>query len=98
MRKTVTILGRKFQVKLVEPAVIEKLMGYACDGCCAYTERIIYINKRQTNRDQTLTLFHEVGHIIEITTGLAQVTEGKLREIWCESMANGYYDLIHGGK
>jgi Zn-dependent peptidase ImmA (M78 family) len=92
--KKLTILGRTFVVKKIPAIKIKEAIGYDVDGAVMYSKKIIYLASELPPEALKLTLLHEVVHCIEITVGLNLVTEEKIREIWCESIASGFYDLM----
>lgn len=96
--KTVTILGRKFVVKLTDANKLKEATGVNSVGGCNYSMKQILILKDMSKEDQVLTLFHEVAHVIQITAGLNQVTSPDMIEVWCETMANGFMDLVKSVK
>jgi Zn-dependent peptidase ImmA (M78 family) len=90
----ITVLGRTFKIKKTSVNKIRGIVGADAAGALDYSKRIIYIAEELTIEDQKLTLLHELVHCIEICTGLAQITESSVREVWCESIASGFYDII----
>ncbi len=91
--KSVTILGRKFAVKLVTTEKLIAVTGQRSVGALDFSGKTIYILKDLSRDEQFLTLYHEVAHAVQSTVGLDQITSPELAEIWCESMANGFMDL-----
>jgi len=93
MPKAVTILGRKFKVVVVSPEKMKAMTGLDLSGAMNFTKRLILIEDSHSKEDMIVTLHHEVAHVVQFITGLAQVTDPNMAEIWCESMANGFLDL-----
>lgn len=91
--KSITVLGRKITIHLVDSEKLRELTGMGAVGACDYSGKKIYILKDMSREDQILTLFHETAHAIQSVVGLNQITTPDLIEIWCESMANGFMDL-----
>jgi Zn-dependent peptidase ImmA (M78 family) len=91
--KSVTILGRKFTVKEVEQKEVEKHIGPGAVAGINYTERLILISKGFDDFDYRVSIMHEVTHAVLHTIGLDQTISDHIREILCESMANGFNDL-----
>jgi hypothetical protein len=92
--KSVSILGRKFKLKLDSQENIIKVTGAQCEGCVDFNTNTIHIWKDLSQADQMLTLFHETQHICHLVSGVSQVTSGELQEIICESTAQAFFDLI----
>lgn len=95
--KTVTLLGRKFTV--MSGLTAEQITGLMPDkssplGAMCYSKRLILIQTHEDPEEELVTFFHECGHAIQYIVGLALVTHPEMAEVWCESMANGFYDAV----
>jgi hypothetical protein len=92
--KSVSILGRKFKLKLDSQENIIKVAGAQCEGCVDFNTNTIHVWKDLSPADQMLTIFHETQHISHLVSGLSQVTSPEVQEIICESTAQAFFDLI----
>lgn len=91
--KTVTILGRKFTVKVISKEVIEKEIGTGVMGGMNYTKKSILISNNMSKEDMYITYLHEVCHVGMYVTGLNQVIPSEMQEILCETLANTFFDV-----
>ena len=94
--KSVTILGRKFKVKIVTLAVMNKSYETPAAALVNFDTRTILILNSLSDYDKMLCLFHEIGHISQVVNGVDQVISAELKEILCETNANAFMDLIYG--
>ena len=89
--KHVTILGRKFKVKLVNG------IQYGDDraaGLCDFTKKMILLDKHQSDEELFITLSHEIYHIALQVSGLEQCMNNSEVETHCQIFANTVHDLI----
>jgi len=94
---SVTILGRKFRVRnnLSE----DQMKGLLGDGTCPlgamnFSLMLIAIREHKNKSEQAVTFFHECLHAMQYITGLSQITNTDVAEIWCESGANAMLDVF----
>lgn len=92
----ITILGRNYRITEVSMQKMQQTTETPSMGAVDWSTRRILIIKDMTNEDKLLTLAHEIVHIGMNTAGLDQVTNRKIQEIICETMANSFMDLIKG--
>lgn len=95
--RSVTILGRTFTVK--SGLTAEQITALMPDkssplGAMCYSKRLILIQTHEDPEEELVTYLHEVGHCVQYIVGLALVTNPDMAEVWCESMANGFYDAV----
>jgi hypothetical protein len=89
------ILGRRFKVKYVGRGTLDSLSGDSnATACTDFYSRTILIDKSLPKHEKRIALFHEATHCAQHITGLNQVTTPEMQEIWCETMANLFEDLL----
>ncbi len=100
--KTITILGRKYTViRNVSSKKLNELNDTEDRDLWALavlSDKKIYIATHKTKEEEYVTFFHECVHVAEKIVGLDQITNKKIREIWCETMGNMMYDVFKGMK
>jgi hypothetical protein len=92
--KSVTILGRKYKLKIVTDKQITAVAGVLCEACVDFNTKTIYVWKDLPQDEQMVAIFHEIQHISHMVCGLSQVISAEMQEILCESSAQGFYDLL----
>lgn len=92
--KTITILGRKYQIHFVSQAKITNIAGVLCEACVELNNKKIYIVEDLPEDEKLIALFHEIQHISHLICGVSQVVTPEMQEILCESTAQAFYDLI----
>lgn len=88
--RSVTILGRKYKVKLVNGIKFgEKFAA----GLVDFDQKIILLDKNQSEEELLVTIAHESYHIALNTVGFDQcMTEAEV-ESHCQVFANTFFDL-----
>ncbi len=92
--KSITILGRKYQLRIVNEKKMLSITNEYAFGCVDFNNNTISILEGQTGEQQLGVLIHEVGHICHMIVGTEQIISNELKEILCESMANCMIDLV----
>lgn len=92
--KSVTILGRKFTVKVVSKEYIEKEIGPGVMGGMNYTKKSILVSNNMSREDMYITYLHEICHVGMYVAGLNQVIPSDIQELLCETLANTFYDSV----
>lgn len=92
--KSVTILGRKFTVKVVTKEYIEKEIGLGTMGGMNYTKKLILISNNMSKEDMYITYLHEICHVGMYVVGLNQVIASEIQELLCETLANTFFDSV----
>ena len=94
-KRFVMICGRKFTLKnnMTEEG-IRKLVndGSSPLGSTNYSERIIAVREHKNKDEQIITYIHELVHVALNHSGAAQVINGDMQEVICESVANAVFD------
>lgn len=88
--RSVTILGRKFRVRLVNG--IKYGEEYAA-GLCDFNKKLILLDKNQSEEDLLVTLAHESYHVALQVVGLEQCMNNSEVETHCQVFANTFFDL-----
>jgi Zn-dependent peptidase ImmA (M78 family) len=88
--KAITILGRKIKIKQGANLVY---MGQACLGLCNYDEKVIYLEKNQSDEMKYDTLVHECTHFMLELTGISQKLNDSENEIFCQLFTALYSDI-----
>ncbi len=89
--KSIQILGRKFKIKQISN------LKYGQDqvlGLCDYSNKAIYIEKDQTDKEKLDTLYHECVHAMLAISGIDQKLTDSENEIMCQLFTALYNDLI----
>lgn len=98
MPKYVFIFGRKIPIKYLSPAEMLKLYpnphNSAPAGLWDSPSRTIYLNSDYPRKDQTYTLFHEMGHAVKSFVGLDQLLQPELQEIIVQTFATLIEDVL----
>lgn len=92
--KSVTILGRKFTVKVVSKEYIEKEIGPGVMAGMNYTKKSILVSNNMSREDMYITYLHEICHVGMYVAGLNQVIPSDIQELLCETLANTFYDSV----
>jgi len=92
--KSVTILGRKYKLKLISGEQITEIAGVLCEACVELNTKQIFIVKDLPDDEKIIALFHEIQHISHLVCGVSQVVSPEMQEILCESTAQAFYDLL----
>ena len=90
--KSLTILGRTFQLDFKEGGVI--VDGKEAGGSIDFTNNIIEIDTTMSTANSIKALLHEVCHIALDVSGIDQTLTKMEVEIICQIMANTYYDFL----
>lgn len=93
--KSITILGRTFKIKkMSQDNLAIEIGSTGAVGAMSYSEKLILIAEGLTEEDELLVTVHEAIHAAQFITGLNQITDPLMAEIWCETMANTFLDLF----
>lgn len=94
--KSVTILGRKFSVKILTRDQINKKMNRTDgpEGGIHYLKREIVLAKDLPKEEMIVTFLHECNHAIDCITGFSQTLSCNEFEIMAETRATGFYDVF----
>ena len=84
MVKSFSVYGKIIPVKLEDDPSID---GQAMDGYFDANNLIIVINKKLSEKQQKLTLYHELIHALFYRVGISMVIDRALQEILCESIS-----------
>lgn len=87
---SITILGRKVKIKQGRGLIY---MGQPCLGLCNYDEKIIYLEKEQSDEMKLDTLVHEASHFFLELTGISQKLSDSENEIYCQVITALFNDL-----
>lgn len=87
---SITILGRKVKIKQGRGLVY---MGQPCLGLCNYDEKVIYLEKEQSDEMKLDTLVHESSHFFLELTGISQKLSESENEIYCQVITALFNDL-----
>lgn len=87
---SITILGRKVKIKQGRGLVY---MGQPCLGLCNYDEKIIYLEKEQSDEMKYDTLLHEIHHFYLEFTGFSQKMSDAENEIACQMFTALFNDI-----
>jgi hypothetical protein len=96
--KKITILGRKYSIKMTNTETMVKIANFPCEACVDFNTKIIYIHKDLSQEEKLIGLFHETQHIAHMVSGASQVLSPEMQEILCESVSWAFYDLMIGLK
>lgn len=91
--KQVSILGRKFKVKQVDPKVIQRMHSRAIGLCDVYNQ-VIYLDKTLPQNAKERTYLHELAHGYMDTVGIDQTLNSNEIEILAQSLASFMYGII----
>jgi|688.fasta_scaffold444643_2 hypothetical protein len=94
MPSKLTILGRSYKLKLVSEKKMIELIEVPAWAAVDFTNKQILIQETLSEEEMMISLFHEIGHIAQVVTGINQVISQEMQEILCETMANSMIDLI----
>lgn len=87
---SLTILGRKVKIKQGIGLVYQ---GLPCLGLCNYDEKVIYLEKNQSEQMKYETLVHEATHFLLELSGISQkLSEGE-NEIYAQIFTAFIYDI-----
>lgn len=87
---SITILGRKVKIKQGRGLVY---MGQPCLGLCNYDEKVIYLEKEQSDEMKLDKLVHEASHFFLELTGISQKLSESENEIYCQVITALFNDL-----
>lgn len=87
---SLTILGRKVKIKQGFNLVY---MGQPCLGLCNYDEKIIYLEKNQSDEMKTDTLIHEATHFFLELSGISQKLSDSENEMYCQLVTAFFNDI-----
>jgi Zn-dependent peptidase ImmA (M78 family) len=88
--KQLTILGRKVKIKQGVNLVYN---GTPCLGLCNYDEKVIYLEKNQSEEMKKDTLCHEAAHFFLELTGISQKLSDSENEIHCQLITAFFHDI-----
>lgn len=90
--KSLTILGRKFDLDFKEGGVI--VDGKESGGSIDFSTNVIEIDTTMSTPNCIKALLHETCHIALDVSGLDQTLTKMEVEVVCQTMANTYYDFL----
>ncbi len=93
--RTIAILGRKFRVKIQKKVIYR---NEEVQGLCDSVEKVIYVQKDQTNSEMHETLVHEAAHGMLDISGINQKLTESENEIMCQLITALHMDLIKAFK
>lgn len=88
--KFIIILGRKFKIKQLNNL---SHLSQPCLGLCDYSNKVIYLEKLQTDEDKLDTLVHESSHAMLAISGVDQKLTDSENEIMCQLFTALFNDL-----
>lgn len=87
---SIIILGRKVKIKQGRGLTY---MGQPCLGLCSYDEKVIYLEKDQSDEMKMDTLIHEATHFFLELTGISQKLSDSENEIYCQVITAFFNDI-----
>lgn len=87
---SITILGRKVKIK---QGVGLTYNGQPCLGLCNYDEKVIYLEKNQSEQMKYETLMHEATHFLLELSGISQKLSDGENEIYCQVFTAFFTDI-----
>jgi Zn-dependent peptidase ImmA (M78 family) len=86
----IKILGRKIKIKQGIGLVYKE---QPCLGLCDYDNKIIYLEKDQSEQSKVETLVHEATHFFLELTGISQKLDEDSNEMYCQLITAMFVDL-----
>jgi len=87
---SITVFGRKVLIKQGHNLMYD---GKRCLGLCDYDNRIIYLEKDQSEEMMLDTLLHELQHFFLEFSGFSQKMSESENEVSCQLFTAFYQDL-----
>jgi Zn-dependent peptidase ImmA (M78 family) len=93
--KKVTVLGRKYKVKLKDRILVN---GSEVSGSCDTVNKEIHIEKGLPLDEQMGILAHEMGHAALVVNGLAETLSDSQCEMLCQIVRSCTEDFVRSFK
>jgi Zn-dependent peptidase ImmA (M78 family) len=87
---SITILGRKYKIKQGKNLAY---LGQPCLGLCDNENKIIYLEKNQSDHVKKETLIHEVAHAFMFISGIDQKLSDSECEMYAQLLTALYADV-----